>query len=90
MKGIEPVLLDQLPVEQIETVTFYKRNEVTTDLICCDVQVAGRDWSFHEDTEGWALLLRHLEQLPGFRADWHAAVAQPPFSENRTIAFKRG
>jgi hypothetical protein len=31
---------ESLPLGQIESVTFYKRDEITTDLICCDVQVA--------------------------------------------------
>lgn len=74
-------LRDRLPVGQIDSVTFYKRDEVTTDLICCDVEVAGECWSFHEEMEGWDLLTKHLEQLPGFRRDWYAAVVKPPFAE---------
>jgi hypothetical protein len=86
---LAPNLLDPLPLEQIESVTFHKRDEVTTDLICCEVEVAGTIWFFQEEMEGWALLIKHLEQLPGFRSDWHAAVVQPPFSESRTVAFRR-
>ncbi len=79
---------DSLQLEQVESVTFYKRDALTTDLICCEVQVAGETWFFHEEMKGWNLLMKHLEQLPGFRSDWYALVAQPPFSENRTVAFR--
>jgi hypothetical protein len=78
-----------LPLTDIQKVTFYKRDEVTTDLICCDVEVAGQVWFFHEDAEGWDALVRHLERLPRFREDWYEAVVQPPFSANETIAFTR-
>jgi hypothetical protein len=84
-----PALLDQLPIEQIEAVTFYKRDELTTDLICCDVQIAGKSWFFHEEVKGWDLLIKHLAQLPGFPSDWYAAVVHPPFAQSRTVAFKR-
>jgi len=80
---------ESLPLGQIESVTFYKRDEITTDLICCDVQVSGTIWFFHEEMDSWAALIQHLEHLPGFRADWRAAVVQPPFAENRTVAFQR-
>jgi len=83
-------LHDQLPLNQIESVTFYKRDEITTDLICCDVMVGGKTLFFHEEPEGWSELIQHLEQLPGFRSDWYSAVSQPPFSLSETVAFRRG
>ena len=89
MKPHGPVLLDRLPLNRIEAVTFYKRDELTTDLVCCDVLISGETWFFHEEAEGWDLLIKHLEQLPGFRADWYSAVAQPPFALSKTIAFRR-
>ena len=87
MKSITPAALKQLPLSEIERVTFYKRDELTTDLICCEVRAASRDWFFHEEAKGWQLLLDHLAQLPGFNADWFAAVSQPPFERSETIAY---
>lgn len=81
---------EQLPLAEIQKVTFYKRDELTTDLICCDVEARGQTWFFHEDAEGWDEFLRYLDGLPGFRTDWYEAVAQPPFATNETIAFTRG
>lgn len=89
MKAIRTVVPDQLPLRQIEVVTFYKRDELTTDLICCDVQIGGETFFFHEEAEDWDLLIKHLEQLPGFRSDWYASVSQPPFSLSTTVAFRR-
>jgi aminoglycoside phosphotransferase len=55
MEAITPALLDQLPLAEIERVTFFKRDELTSDLICCNVQAAGRGWLFHEEMTGWEL-----------------------------------
>jgi hypothetical protein len=82
-------VIEQLPLDQIEQVTFYKRDEITTDLICCDVELNGQTWSFHEEAIGWDSLLHHLERLPGFKSDWYEAVVQPPFAASGTVAFKR-
>ena len=89
MTSIDADLLAHLPLTEVTKVTFYKRDEVTTDLICCDVLVADEVWSFHEELAGWGLLLDHLEGLPSFRAHWFTAVSQPPFATSETVAFSR-
>src|SRR4030095_7641690 len=88
-RAIESATLVRLPSAEIESVTFYKRDEITTDLICCDVKAGGQIWSFDEETEGWDLLLEHLEHLPRFPRDWYASIVEPPFATNMTVAFKR-
>lgn len=89
MDRIDAATIDLLPLERVDAVTFFKRDELTTDLICCEVEIEGRTWIFHEEAEGWPLLLHHLGQLPGFRSDWYGAVAQPPFESCATVAFDR-
>ena len=89
MPRIDADVLVQLPLTDVGKVTFYKRDEVTTDLICCDVVVADKVWSFHEEQVGWDVLVDHLQRLPQFRADWFAAVSQPPFATSETVAFSR-
>jgi hypothetical protein len=89
MGHVDEDLLAELPLSDVARVTFYKRDELTSDLICCAVLVAGKTWTFHEEMDGWALLLDHLQGLPGFRDDWFAAVSQPPFATNETVAFSR-
>ena len=86
---IDQSILDRLLLAEIDSVTFYKRDELTTDLICCDVGVDGRVWVFHEEADGWDLLLLHLERLPGFRMDWYQSVALPPFAPCETVAYRR-
>jgi hypothetical protein len=86
---ITPAIISELPLPGIDVVIFYKRDEITTDLICCDVKVAGQVWTFHEEAIGWSNLVTHLSALPGFRADWYEAVASPPFATSETIAFER-
>jgi hypothetical protein len=89
MSRVDPTLLADLPLTHVAKVTFYKRDEVTSDLICCEVQIAEETRTFHEEMGGWDLLIGHLQQLPGFRGDWFAAVSQPPFAASETVAFIR-
>jgi hypothetical protein len=86
---IDPTLLALLPLSAIRRVTFYKRDEFTTDLICCEVESEGETWTFHEEMIGWDSLIGHLEALEDFRRDWFAAVSQPPFATSATVAFHR-
>ncbi len=89
MAVIDADLLSQLPLTDVAKVTFYKRDELTTDLICCDVLIGDRVWKFHEELVGWDLLIDYLQGLPSFRGDWFAAVSQPPFATSETVAFSR-
>ncbi|MCW3796963.1 hypothetical protein OMW55_03975 [Sphingomonas sp. BN140010] len=89
MSVIDGNLLAQLPLSEIAKVTFYKRDELTTDLICVDVLVGEQVWTFHEELGGWDALIGHLERLPTFDDGWFAAVSQPAFVANVTVAFSR-
>ena len=89
MTCIDTDLLTRLPLPDIAKVTFYKRDEITTDLICCDVVIGDKVWTFHEELVGWDLFIDYLQRLPGFRDDWFAAVSQPPFESSETVAFYR-
>ncbi|MBL8543088.1 MAG: hypothetical protein JNJ63_04720 [Hyphomonadaceae bacterium] len=84
----EPVALDD-----IQEVTFFKRDELTTDLICCDIVVCTAQgvetWFLHEELPGWDDLTRLLERLPGFDSQWFRKVAWPAFASNPTSVFKR-
>lgn len=89
MADIDAGLLYHLPLGDIETVVFYKRDEVTSELICCDVKIAGKTWMFHEALAGWDLLIAHLSGLPGFRSDALAAMMQPAFAACAMIDLRR-
>ena len=89
MSRVDANLLARLPLEDVQKVTFYKRDELTTDLICCDVVIGEQVWTFHEELVGWDLLMAHVSALPGFRSDWFEAVSQPAFVISETEAFSR-
>jgi hypothetical protein len=78
-----------MPLGDVVEVVFFKRDEITTDLICCEVKLEDDLWFFHEDWPGWNRLIGYLEALPGWRADWFASVSQPPFAQSRTVAYRR-
>jgi hypothetical protein len=73
----------------VERVEFFKRDELTSDLICCEVVVDGQLHFFHEEEIAWPDLIAQLEGLDGFRRDWFSQVSQPPFEERRFVAFER-
>lgn len=89
MTVIDADVLTQLPLADIDRVTFFKRDELTADLIFCKVAIGANCWTFHEELTGWSLLLNHLRQLPNFRCDWFSEVVQPPFDPCETDAFVR-
>lgn len=60
---------ERLPLDAVEKVVFFKLDELTTDLICCEVEASGEVWFFHEEADGWKGLISYLEQLPGFRPE---------------------
>ncbi len=89
MTAIDVNIIEELTLTDIAEVTFYKRDEFTSDLNCCDEVVAGTARAFNEDQFGWDLLLQRLYKLPNFRTDWYAAVSQPPFATSETVSFNR-
>ena len=78
----------------VRRILFYKRDELTTDLICCDVEVEGPNeistWSNHEESESWNDWLTAFGKLSGFDEAWHSKVSQPPFAQSLTVAYERG
>jgi len=81
--------IPEIAMETVERVEFFKRDEFTTDLICCEVVAAGQTHVVHEEWSGWPDLIVKLGRLDGFRKDWFSQVSQPPFEECRFAAFVR-
>lgn len=72
---------------EIERVAFFKRDELTTDLICCEV-IGGRGSIVaNEEMSGWAELINRLSCLTGFDDAWFAKVSQPAFRACFYVAF---
>jgi hypothetical protein len=75
-------------------VGFYKRDELTTDLVCCDISLLGRAGAnrvifAYEEMPHWDELIQRLEFLGGFDVEWFSQVSQPAFSKCRYEAFIR-
>lgn len=85
--------LPSIALDTIQEVSFFKRDELTTDLVCCEVVVRGEGgdmtWFFHEEAPEWGDVLKLVEQLPGFDREWPSKVMRPPLAEKRTVAFDR-
>lgn len=65
--------LPPLASDDIQEVAFFKRDELTTDLVCCEIAVSNKNgvetWFFHEEASGWGEVLKLVERLPGFDRD---------------------
>jgi hypothetical protein len=77
---------------EIRKITMYKRDEFTTDLICCDIEFerfgVRRTYFVHEEVEGWNELVEAFaDRLPGFFKDWWGVVAKPAFEPNITVVY---
>ncbi len=70
-------------------VEFYKRDELTTDLICCDITTPAGVISAHEEMPYWEELIRKLEFLGGFDVEWFSQVSKPAFAASNYVAFQR-
>jgi hypothetical protein len=92
VEGIKPPR-KPIALHDIQEVIFFKRDEWTMDLICCDVVVRTENgietWFLHEDLPGWDDFIHLLECLPGFDHEWFRKVAWPAFAPNPTSVFKR-
>lgn len=77
----------------VRRIAFYKRDEIATDLLCCDVEVddpsGRRTWFNHEESDEWAAWLAEFETLPNFDEDWRSKVCQPSFALCVTVAYER-
>ncbi|MEL6857926.1 MAG: hypothetical protein AAFO74_06040 [Pseudomonadota bacterium] len=79
-------------LNQVHEIVFYKRDEITTDLICCEISITcdppGQVLFFHEEMPNWQELIDRVSELPDFDMKWFEKVVQPPFQEQRTVAYR--
>jgi hypothetical protein len=74
--------------DEVVRATAFKRDELTTDLLCVEIEVAnGRSIELHEDLGGFEEWLGRVDSLPGVDPDWRGKVIQPPFARNETALF---
>lgn len=87
-KGTDAVSLDE-----VSAIVAYKLDELTTDLVCCDIVTGAGDGeqirTIHEHLPGFDAVMVGFETLPGFDRNWRDAVILPPFAANRTVIYSR-
>ena len=82
----------ELRWSEVEEVHAYKRDLLTTDLICLAFKKSGTEeyYEIHEEMAGYHDLLDLLQsRLPGFTMDWIFDVAIPAFETKHQIIWKR-
>ncbi len=84
---------DTVSLEEIKTIFAYKLDEITTDLVCCDIVTGVGDGeqirTIHEELPGFDVAMARLEALPAFNQMWRDDVLLPPFATNRTTIYSR-
>lgn len=82
----------QFALNQIREIVFYKRDEITTDLICCEISMSSDRQDqvlfFHEEMPHWQEMIHRVSELPDFDMKWFEKVAHPPFQTQRTVAYR--
>jgi len=73
---------------KVRRVEFYRRSELTTGAICCDITMPDEVIFAHEDMPHWDELIRKLEFLGGFDVEWFGQVSKSANPENRYAAFE--
>src|SRR5690606_4367674 len=84
---------DAVSLDEVSEVIAYKIDELTIDLVCCDIVTGSGDGqqirTIHEEIPGFDDLMACFETLPGFNPKWRDAVIHPPFATNRTTIYDR-
>jgi hypothetical protein len=79
--------------DDVEEVRAYKRDEVTTDLICVEMRMRdGTGWLAHEEAPGWDEFLEMAERtLPAIepRRSWELEIVKPAFKRKERVIFRR-
>jgi hypothetical protein len=84
---------DTVFFEEVSAIVAYKLDELTTDLVCCDIVTGAGDdeqiRTIHEELAGFDAIMTRFEILPGFDQKWRDEVIDPPFATNRTVIYSR-
>ena len=85
-------LIREVAWASVDQVVAFKRDILTTDLVCLRIQAQDTELELHEEMPGWPTALAALpSRLPGSKTaeTWLHAVVQPPFAANTRVVFDR-
>lgn len=84
---------DAVSFDEVSAIVAYKLDELTSDLVCCDIVTGAGDGerirTIHEELPGFDAAMAGFETLTGFDRKWRDAVILPPFAANRTVIYSR-
>lgn len=84
---------DTVSFDEVSAIVAYKLDELTTDLVCCDIMTGAGNGeqvrTIHEELPGFSAAMKCFESLPGFDRQWRDAVILSPFATNRTVIYSR-
>jgi hypothetical protein len=76
----------------VRRATAFKRDLLTTDLVCISLDLSSRTVEFNEEMTGWTSVVEALHHvLPGAHpySEWWPAVVKPAFEGCSTTIFER-
>lgn len=79
-------------LNQVTTITAYKVDLWTTDLICCDITDGREIVTVNEEMPEWTSVMTTFESVFGSAIqpnDWFARVMPPAFAEKRMTIYTR-
>lgn len=86
--------VDKVFLENVRAVAAYKRDEITVDSVCCDIETASQNGpmlrTINEDMIGFHEAMAKLEELPGFYRYWRETIILPAFVQNYTELYREG
>lgn len=82
--------LTSLKWTDIESITAFKIDRITVDVICLRLVCNQKVIFISEEEKYWSSFVAEMEkQFPEINAEWWPKVAYPPFERNETIIFDR-
>lgn len=74
--------------EEIERLSAFKYDRLTTDEICLNIQSENVDAIATEEFIGWRELVNAIhERFPEIDKNWEGFIAQPPFATNHMVLY---
>ena len=76
--------------DEIEKIDAFKRDLITEDQICLEINVNNKQFYCSQDFDGWIEFEKELQiQLTELDKNWFSKVSQPPFEESRVTIFPK-
>ena len=76
--------------EQVNRIAVYKKDEITTDLICIEFGLPeNMTITLHEEMEGYDLVVPKMHmQFEGIEKDWYSKIVKPAFKRNYRVIYE--